>query len=312
MERQGRIAVIGSMNRDVVLKVKTHPLPGETVYSADLAYNHGGKGANQAVAAAKSGAQVVMIGAVGMDDAGADFISSLQAQGICTSGIKRKEGDSGQAFIQVDEAAENCIILSPGANGRLTPEDVQQAWTAAATCSAVFIQNEIPYETSMAAIIQAAATGKRVYYNPAPAIRLQQEALSAIHCLILNEIEAATVLEGDGIEDTDRDAEETVRQLLAAGVESVILTLGARGAMYADRSGQWYEVAAFQVQAVDTTAAGDTFIGAYGAMREIGEDVAYALHYAAAAAALCVTQHGAQSSIPTRTRVESFLQHNVT
>jgi ribokinase len=311
MKEQPAIAVLGSINMDIVVSVKQHPLPGETIHGSEPMYSPGGKGANQAVAAAKSGIKVKMAGAVGTDGHGRDLMASLDGYGVDTGSVAGKEGSSGLAFITVDEAGENCIILSPGANGKMYPEELEQVWPAIEGCSAVLLQNEIPLKTTLAAMKEAAKRGQRVYFNPAPAVELPENAYAAIHCLILNETEADTLIGGrlTAEEGDEADAEiRSARALVEAGVESVVLTLGAKGAIYADKSGEMIRVKAFAVEAVDTTAAGDTFIGAFAAMRESGETVERSLRYASAAAALTVTKSGAQQSIPVKEEVELFLE----
>lgn len=304
------IAVVGSINMDVVIRVQQHPLPGETIHGSDLAYIPGGKGANQAVAAAKAGADVTMVGLVGTDSFGGELTNSLAGHGVLTEAVAAKEGSSGLAFITVDEHGENSIILSPGANGKLVPQDLEVAWPSIAGCTGMLLQNEIPWETTMAAMKLAAEHGMRVYMNPAPALKLPAEAYSLIHCLILNETEAETMVGMDAAQEGAEAA--TAKALVEAGVESVVLTLGASGAVYADRAGEVVRTSAFQVRAVDTTAAGDTFIGAFAANREAGETVERALRIASAAAGLAVTKAGAQQSIPAKEEVEAFLsQHPI-
>jgi ribokinase len=306
MGNQARLAVIGSINMDLVVHVQRHPQPGETIHGSDTLYSPGGKGANQAVAGAKAGADVRMIGAVGTDASGRDLISSLQSCSVGTEAIAGKEGSSGLALISVDAAGENIIILSPGANGKMVPADLEQAWPAIEGCSAVLLQNEIPLETTLAAIAMASEAGMRVYFNPAPAVKLPVEAYNGIHCLILNETEAAYIAETEFGEGEQAEL-ATVRALIGAGASSVVLTLGSKGAIYADRDGLVRRVEACRVQPVDTTAAGDTFIGAFAAERESGATVEQALGFASAAAALAVTKLGAQMSIPTKSEVEAFL-----
>jgi ribokinase len=316
MESQTRIAVIGSMNMDIVVGVERHPLPGETIHGSEPMYSSGGKGANQAVAAAKSGVGVIMAGAVGTDQHGRDLLTSLGSYGVNTESVVRMEGTSGLAFITIDQSGENSIILSPGANYKMKPAQLEDIWGDVASCSAVLLQNEIPLETTLAVMEEAAKKGLRVYFNPAPAVALPVEAYAAIHCLILNETEAESLL-GErlaggevevGVERNDADVESHyARALIEAGVESVVLTLGSKGAIYADRSGELIRVEAYRVEVLDTTAAGDTFIGAFAAQRESGKPVESSLRYASAAAALTVTKFGAQQSIPTKEEAESFL-----
>lgn len=306
----GKIAVVGSINMDVVNRVERHPLPGETVSGLDTAYVPGGKGANQAVAAAQAGAQVLMIGAVGRDPFGGPLIQALEAAGVDTGGVLVKDGTSGMAFITVDNSGENNIILSSGANGKLDVADMEAGIGSAANredegLGGVLLQNEIPWETTSAAARRARILGATVYLNPAPARKVEDEVLALVDVLVVNETEAAAIsgirVSGPG------DAEAAAEWLLGRGVGEVIVTLGAAGVIYASREGELVNVPAFRVEAVDTTAAGDTFIGAYAAARERGGSVQESLRWASAAAAIAVTRPGAQSSIPAADEVNRWL-----
>ncbi|MDF2938557.1 MAG: rbsK [Paenibacillaceae bacterium] len=311
----GKIAVVGSINMDVVNRVEHHPLPGETVSGLETAYIPGGKGANQAVAAARAGAQVLMIGAVGQDPFGGPLVQALETAGVDTGGVLVKAGTSGMAFITVDNSGENNIILSSGANGKLGVADMEAGIGNAAGAlgdgdglGGVLLQNEIPWETTVAAVRRAHALGATVYLNPAPARTVEDEVLALVDVLVVNETEAAAI---SGIQVTGSgDAGAAAEWLLGRGVGQVIVTLGAAGVVYASKEGECVSVPAFRVEAVDTTAAGDTFIGAYAAARERGSSVRDALRWASAAAALAVTRRGAQSSIPTADEVNRWLERN--
>ena len=300
------LAVIGSINMDVVNRVEQHPLPGETVQGKQTSYHPGGKGANQAVAAVRAGASVRMAGAVGEDSFGPVLLGALAEHGVQTDSVQRLPGTSGLAFITVDAAVENSIILSAGANGEFTPGRLRSVWDGLAECSAVLLQNEIPWDTTFEAMKRAKERGMRVYFNPAPALRPPVEAYPLLHSLILNETEAA-FLTGSALPDEERET-EAVQKLIARGAESVILTLGARGLVYGDRYGSAYRLPAFRVEPVDTTAAGDTFIGAYAAAREREDSVEASLRFASAAAAIAVTRSGAQESVPERGEIAAFLR----
>ncbi|WP_248927047.1 ribokinase [Paenibacillus hamazuiensis] len=302
-----QIVIIGSINMDVINRVKKHPVPGETIKSFSTAYMPGGKGANQAVAAARSGARVAMAGAVGSDAFASELVASLRASGVDTGFVLRKEGTSGLAFITVDESGENNIILAEGANGALTPEDLAPVWERPELL-AILLQNEIPWETNREAMHKAKERGVRVIFNPAPAMSLPADMLPYIGTLVLNQSEAEQVT-GLRAERPD-EAERAAEQLIASGVGEVIITLGAEGSLYMNKQGERIFTPAFRVQAVDTTAAGDTFIGAFAASLAAGKAVRDALVFASAAAALTVTRKGAQESIPDADEIERFLQQN--
>lgn len=232
-----RIAVVGSMNMDVVNRVRNHPVPGETVNGLGTTYSPGGKGANQAVAAARAGAaSVSMIGAVGRDPFADELMDSLADCGVSAEAICHKEGTSGMAFITVDDSGENAIILSSGANGKLEPADIDRHVGLLNGPGAVLLQNEIPWETTRYAIRLAAKAGATVFFNPAPACAIPEETLSDIDWIVLNETEAeaATGLRIGG----GNTAKEAVKQLLDRGAKRVVLTLGENGAVYMDREGQ--------------------------------------------------------------------------
>ncbi|GIQ69902.1 ribokinase [Xylanibacillus composti] len=304
--RQG-IAVIGSVNMDIVNRVKAHPQPGETIHGLGTSYFAGGKGANQAVAAARSGAAVWMVGAVGKDDFGRQLMDGLQKDGVQVTAMEVKEGHSGMAFIAVDDGGENSIILSPGANGEVTAEDVVKHWPVVLEhCRAILLQNEIPWPATAAAIHAAAEAGVKVYLNPAPACEVPASELSRIDVLIVNESEAAAIC---GIRPHDEaTARHAAAELVRSGVKTAIVTMGERGACYADVRGQAAFVPAFRVQAVDTTGAGDTFIGAFCAAYETkGMPVPEAMRFAAAASAIAVTRSGAQAAIPREAEIIRWL-----
>ncbi|MFF3922971.1 ribokinase [Paenibacillus lactis] len=301
----GKLYVIGSINMDVVSSVSQFPLPGETIHSSGTSFFPGGKGANQAVAAAMAGAECAMIGAVGRDPFGDTLVSSLEDRGVEVKSVLAKEGTSGMAIITVNEEGENHIVLSAGANGQLTEADVQ-AEVRFEDVYAVLLQNEIPWETNVAVIQSASAAGVRVWLNPAPARALPPPLFPLLDTLILNETEAAAV-SGVKVEDP-MTAELAAGKLLGLGTENVIVTLGEQGCFYANRRGERITVPAYRVKPVDTTAAGDTFIGAYAAASSGGMATEAALRFAAAAAALTVTRPGAQASIPSKQEIELFLE----
>jgi ribokinase len=298
------ILVVGSMNMDIVNTVQRHPLPGETISSLDTSYYPGGKGANQAVAATRAGGVVTMVGAVGQDSFGTKMVTHLKEAGVLTDCILKKGEQTGIAFITVDSSGENSIILSPGANGQLAVEDVKSMLTVLDTADAVLLQNEIPWETTQYVMREAKKRGVRVILNLAPAFQLSPEALSCVDVLILNEYEAE-ILSGLPVK-TVSDAEQAARQMINQGAGSVIITLGEQGALHVNDEGSLH-VPAFAVTPVDTTAAGDTFAGAFAVACLTKGSIAESLQFASAAAAITVTRKGAQSSIPDLAEIEAFL-----
>ena len=302
----GGIVVIGSINMDVVNRVKEFPLPGETIHGNGTSYHGGGKGANQAVAASLAGAAVRMIGAVGTDAFGSTLLAGLGKFGVDTAGVRVKEGTSGLAFITVSDSGENTIILSAGGNGKLRPDDIAADQLEGADC--VLLQNEIPWETNLHVMRLCRSLGVDVLYNPAPAssARLSGDVLGLVRTLVLNETEAEalTGLAVRGAEGAGRAAE----RLIAEGVGQIVVTLGREGSLYADAHGALVLTPAFPVEAVDTTAAGDTFIGAFAAARQAGGELSGQLRFASAAAALTVTRAGAQESIPAKEEIDAFLR----
>jgi ribokinase len=291
---------------DIVNEVKNHPIPGETIHGFSTKYFPGGKGANQAVAAARAGGEVMMIGAVGDDAFAQVLIASLEESGVDARNVLYKQGNSGLAFITVDEHGENSIILSAGANGLLRAEDVWVDQLSFDSTSVVLLQNEIAWETNVKVMQEASKKGARILFNPAPALKVPEELFPYIHTLILNETEAE-VITGLEIGDEFANAEAAITELLNSGIQSVILTLGSKGCLYMGSDRVIITCPAFQVKAVDTTAAGDTFIGAYACALVEGISIPESLRFASAAAAITVTGEGAQASIPTRVQVDAFL-----
>lgn len=303
-----RIVVVGSINMDVINHVERHPLPGETVKGRRTEYSPGGKGANQAVAAALAGAQVDMLGAVGNDSFAAVLLESLNSRGVGTAAVSAKEGTSGLAFITVSAAGENNIILSEGANGKVDANDLQANAGLLEQADAVLLQNEIPWETTLAALELAKSKGVLTCLNVAPAFRLPPASWPLVDVLVLNETEASVVT-GLSVAGPE-EAKLAARRLIEGGVTIVVITLGVQGAVYVHRDGRILHTPAFPVRAVDTTAAGDTFAGAFAAagFGEGAISAEVALRFASAAAALTVTREGAQQAIPTKAEIDAFLR----
>jgi ribokinase len=301
----GRVAVVGSSNIDLIMKMERLPRPGETVAEAEFAQVFGGKGANQAVAAARAGGDVAFVSCVGDDTYGGQVTDNLKADGIDTRHVFREEGvASGTALIMVDAGGENCISVAPGANYRLTPAHVDQARGVLEEASVVVAQCEILPETLDHVIDLGARLGKLVMLNLAPARPIGDASLARLGALAVNETEAE-FLTGRPVK-TDAEIEAAAGALLARGPKIVILTLGARGAWVAVEGHQGL-VGGFEVDPVDTTAAGDVHCGALAVALVEGQALLEAVAFANAAAALSVTKLGAQPSAPGRAEIDALL-----
>ena len=297
----GSVLVVGSLNIDLVTQVQQMPRVGETMTGRQFDILMGGKGANQAVAAARLGAKTAMIGCVGNDVFGGNIVSALAEEGIRTDGIRRVEGvSSGTAVIVVDGKGDNFIVVSPGANGHLGLEDVEAHLDLFEACGAVVLQLEVPLETVIRSISAAKSFGKTVIFNPAPMRELPDGLLRDVDYLILNEVEAEQLT---GI-SADR-LEELAEKLIRLGCGHTVLTLGEKGAVYIHGNGL-VRFPAYKVKAVDTTGAGDAFIGAFACRIAKGEDAEAAVRYAVKASAITVTKLGAQASLPTEEEVRQF------
>lgn len=300
------ITVVGSLNMDFVVQVETLPRPGETVLGSAFRTIPGGKGANQACAAAKLGGSVRMLGRVGDDVFAEALRSSLARAGVDIHDVLATEATpSGVALIFVQSGGQNQIVVAPGANGRLTPADVTQALGAAAG-GFLLLQLESPLETVAAAAAAGHRRGMRVLLDPAPARPLPDALLASVDCLTPNESEAMLLLDRREGTLPLAEAHEAARALRRRGPRSVILKLGAQGALLEDGTGGRHFPAP-HVDAVDATAAGDTFNGALAVALAEGTSMVEAIGFANAAAALSVTRLGAQASIPDRDEVEAAL-----
>ncbi|SIR98269.1 ribokinase [Micromonospora avicenniae] len=300
-----RVVVVGSANLDLVVTAPQLPRPGETVLGEHFHTVPGGKGANQAVAAARAGAACDFVGAVGDDEFGTQLRASLVGSGVDVHGLRTVPGASGVALIAVDRAAENFIVVAPGANGALTDlTDEDRATIAAA--DVLLLQLEVPLPTVVRAADWARAEGTTVVLNAAPAAALPAELLDLVDVLVVNEHEAAIVA---GVVS---DEPAALLDALLERVPRVVLTLGARGAAYADRRGLRLEVPPPRIDAVDTTAAGDAFTGALAvSWAERGGDVdpdgvAASLRWACAAGAACAQRPGASTALPERAAIDAL------
>lgn len=300
-----RICVVGSANMDLISRVPRLPRLGETLQGRSFHTGYGGKGANQAVMAAKLGAAVSMVARVGRDVFGEGMLRNFRANGIDTTHISVDETEStGVAPIFVDDDAHNVIVIVPGANGALSPADAQRARETILASSIVVCQLEVPLETTLEAFRIAKSGHTRTILNPAPAIPLSDELLQLTDICAPNETEAE-LLTGRAVKSL-ADAENAARDLLRRGLPIVIVTMGERGVLYVD-SQFVIHVPAVKVQAVDPTGAGDAFIGGLAVFLSEGLAMSQALHRANAVAALSVTRIGTQVSFPSRDEVDAFL-----
>ncbi|HSR67365.1 MAG TPA: ribokinase [Acidobacteriota bacterium] len=302
--KQARIVVVGSSNTDLIVQTERIPAPGETVMGGHLTTAAGGKGANQAVAAARLGAQVTFVARLGADDFGKQALRKLEDEGIDCSHVQLDPGlPSGAALIIVEKGGQNAIAVAPGANSELSPGDVDRAGGKLGRAQALLLQLEVPMET----VRHAAALGRRegliVILNPAPAQRLEPELLGQLSVLTPNESEAE-ILSGLKVED-ESSARRAARRMREMGASSVVITLGDKGA-YLLSEDQAMLIPAPKVNAVDATAAGDAFNGALACALADGLPLSEAVSRANIAGAFSVTRLGAQPSLPTRRELEGF------
>ncbi len=301
-----QIVVIGSSNTDMIIKIDRIPRPGETVIGGQFSTAPGGKGANQAVAAARAGGDVTFIARVGNDMFGREALNGFVADEINIEHvIKDTTAPSGVASIFVDRNGQNSIAVAGGANANLSPADIEAAEKTIACADILVMQLETPIETVTAAAMMAHADGVKVILNPAPAQPLTDEVLKTVSILTPNETEAG-LLTGIGIEGED-DARRAAEALLERGVSTVLVTMGENGVIIVTADGA-RKVDAFKVDPIDTTAAGDAFNGALAVAIAEGSQLDKAVVFANAAAAMSVTKLGAQPSAPTRDEIDEFLK----
>lgn len=299
------IIIVGSVNMDLVVRTPRFALPGETVMGHGFDTVPGGKGANQAVAARRLGGAVAMVACVGEDAFGLAMREGLAGEGIDVQHVDVRGGHpSGVALITVDDLGENSIIVAPGANGRMTVEDVALAGAAIASAAVLVLQLEVPMPVVHAAATIAREHGRIVVLNAAPA-QPCETLLALVDYLVVNETEVFA-LAGPGVQRRD----DAIAALLRRGVQHVVVTLGANGAVLASAKGDATTVAAFAVPVVDTTAAGDAFVGGFAVALAEGASPTEALKRGNAAGALTVTRAGAQPSLPTRGELDAWLEES--
>lgn len=299
----GHVVVVGSINMDLVVRSPRIPQPGETILGTDFRTFPGGKGANQAVAAARAGGRVKMVGRVGEDEFGESLLNTLSRDRVDTTFVSQTPGvASGVALITVNDAGQNNIVVVPGANAKLSPEDVRDARPAFEGAAVVLVQLEIPLETVAKAIDQAHHYGAKAVLNPAPARTLPKDLLSKVDYLIPNESELALL--------TGMEAVPTATsQLRSLGVSCLIVTLGSQGVLVVEDSVS-RRILPHRVTVVDTTAAGDAFVGGFAVALTEGKRTFEAASFGNATGALSVTRAGAQPSLPNRTELEAFIDRN--
>lgn len=311
MKKRSNIIVIGSSNTDMVIRCERLPGPGETVLGGEFMMNRGGKGANQAVAAARLGGSVSFVAELGDDLFGRKTVSDLAKLGVDTSNVVMTPASpSGVALINVDARGENSITVASGANALLDKAAIDAAADVIASAEVMLLQLETPIETISYAAAMAKSYGVKVMLNPAPApsVPLPDELLKNIDILIPNKTEAEII---SGVKITGSDSErQAIETIASKGIGVTIITLGSKGALLCVDA-ECVEVASPVVEAIDTTGAGDTFCGALCVALTEGMELVEAVRFANCAAAISVTRKGAQQSIPSRSEVDDFMKNNL-
>ena len=298
-----KICVIGSLNMDLVVNVDTMPKKGQTLIGRAFKEVPGGKGANQAVAMARLGADIRMIGKVGKDSFGETLINQLKYDKVKTNYIHREDCASGVAMITVDKNAENSIVVAPGANFKVLEKDIDKCIEAIDESDIVVLQLETPINTIKYALQKSKELGKYTILNPAPAVKLEDSIIENVDLLTPNETELE-ILSGVKIENED-DIKKAANVLIEKGVKQLIVTLGSKGSLYIDKDNIKLKKS-YKVEAIDTTAAGDSYTGALAVAFAQDKDIDEAMDFASKVGALAVTKEGAQSSLPTMEDVNNF------
>ena len=297
------ICVIGSLNMDLVVNVDTMPKPGQTIIGSNFKEVPGGKGANQAVAMARLNGNVSMIGKVGEDGFGQTLINSLKNDKVDTTYIQTTKGSTGVALITVDKNAQNSIVVSPGANFEVKEDDIDNNIEAIKNSDIVVLQLETPLNTIKYALNKAKELNKYTILNPAPAVKLDDEIIKNVDLLTPNETELE-IISGVSIE-TEEDIQKAAQIMIEKGVKELIVTLGSKGSLYINKEKSMFKKA-YKVEAVDTTAAGDSYTGALAVALSQDKNIEDAMDFASKVGALSVLKEGAQSSLPTLEDVKNF------
>lgn len=297
------ICVIGSLNMDLVVNVDTMPKPGQTIIGSNFKEVPGGKGANQAVAMARLNGNVSMIGKVGEDGFGQTLINSLKNDKVDTRYIQTSKGATGVALITVDKNAQNSIVVSPGANFEVKEDDIDNNIEAIKNSDIVVLQLETPLNTIKYALNKAKELNKYTILNPAPAVKLDDEIIKNVDLLTPNETELE-IISGVSIE-TEEDIQKAAQIMIEKGVKELIVTLGSKGSLYINKEKSMFKKA-YKVEAMDTTAAGDSYTGALAVALSQDKNIEDAMDFASKVGALSVLKEGAQSSLPTLEDVKNF------
>lgn len=297
-----KVVVVGSINMDLVTRCKRAPKGGETLFGEEFSQVPGGKGANQAVAIGKLGTNVIMLGKIGKDSFGKDMLASMEKNGVNIQHIEEGEKATGIAKIIVEESGQNRILVVAGVNSEVDKEYVDRHLAAIKESDIVVTQLEIPIETVEYTLKKAKEFGKITILNPAPARELSDEIIKNSDFIIPNESELALIT-GMAVE-TEEEIKKAGKKLLDMGVKNLIITLGSKGSLHLNRDKCEFH-SAYKVKAIDTTAAGDSFIG--GVVRELnGDNISEAIEFGTKVSAIAVTKKGAQTSIPTIEEVIKF------